>query len=77
MDTLTFNDTTKTITVAGTTALSGLTTDVTISSATNNQALIYVSGNSKWQNTTLTSSSIRRNRRKMEKCNIKCSHCVI
>ena len=51
----TFNDTTKTITVSGTTALSGLTTDVTISSPANNQVLQY--NGSKWINTKLTSGS--------------------
>ena len=48
---VTFNDTTKTITVSGTTALSGLTTDVTTSSPANNQVLQY--NGSKWINTTI------------------------
>ena len=50
----TFNDTTKTITVSGTTALSGLTTDVTISSPANNQVLQYSSGSSKWINSPVS-----------------------
>ena len=53
----TFNDTTKTITVSGTTALSGLTTDVTISSPANNQVLQYNSTLSKWVNSTLSTGS--------------------
>ena len=52
----TINDTTKTITVSGTTALSGLTTDVTISSPANNQVLQYNGSN--WINTTLTTGSL-------------------
>ena len=44
----TFNDTTKTITVSGTTSLSGLTTDVIISSPSTNQMLAY--NGTKWTN---------------------------
>ena len=47
-----FNDTTKTITVSVTTALSGLTTNVTISSPANNNVLQY--NGSKWINTTIS-----------------------
>ena len=43
-----FNDTTKTISVSGTTALSGLTTDVIISSPSTNQLLAY--NGTKWTN---------------------------
>ena len=54
----TFNDTNKTITFAGTTSLSGLTTDVSISSPNNNDALLYNSTSSKWQNTSLSTSNL-------------------
>ena len=47
----TFNDTNKTITVSGTTALSGLTTDVTIPSPSTNQMLAY--NGTKWTNQSL------------------------
>ena len=40
---------------AGTTALSGLTTDVTITTPTNGQALIYNSATSRWINQTTSS----------------------
>ena len=53
----TFNDTTKTITVSGTTALSGLT-DVIISSPTDTQILQYSSSSSKWSNVTSVSISL-------------------
>lgn len=45
-----FNDTTKTTTVSGIASLSGLTTDVAISSPANNQTLVYNSGTAKWNN---------------------------
>ena len=48
----TINDTTKTITVSGTTALSGLTTDVAIISPAINQVLQY--NGTKWKNTDMT-----------------------
>ena len=43
---------------AGTTALSGLTTDVTITTPSNGQALIYNSTSSKWVNQTISSGGI-------------------
>ena len=53
----TFNDTNKTITFAGTTSLSGLITDVSISAPPNDkQALVYNQCATKWQNTPLSSS---------------------
>ena len=48
---VTFNDTTKTITFSGTTALSGLITDVTISLPSNNQMVAY--NGTKWTNRSL------------------------
>ena len=52
-----FNDTTKTITVSGTTALAGLTTDVTISSPLTNQVLTY-SSSGKWINQSIPNMSL-------------------
>ena len=46
----TFNDTNRTITISGTTALSGLTADVSISSVSDSQALIYNSSANNWIN---------------------------
>ena len=52
----TFNDTTKTITVSGTTALSGLTTDVLVSSISNGDVLRYSTSSGKWINNNTLSA---------------------
>ena len=48
----TFDDTNKTITVSGTTALAGLTTDVTLTGLANGNLLMYSTSSNKWINTT-------------------------
>ena len=58
-----FNDATNTITVSGTTALAGLTTDVTIgtgaSAPTANQTLVFVGGSTnKWENQQLSHGAL-------------------
>ena len=53
----TFNDTNRTITISGTTALSGLTTDVTITTPVNGNLLMYDSSSSKWINASSTAGS--------------------
>ena len=52
----TFNDTTKTITISSSGALSGLS-DCTITTPSNNQLLQYNTASSKWINATVTSAS--------------------
>ena len=60
----TFNDTNKTITFAGTTSLSGLTTDVTITSASSGQVLKY--NGTKW----VLQTDCRFWRKTPEHCNL-------